>query len=118
MFIEVKEIKNEKIAFVKCENKSIKNADDMLDIMGDANYLGANKIVLNKDYLTDDFFDLKTRIAGDILQKFSNYHMKIAIWGDFSIYNSRSLKDFIYECNNGNTVFFSIDENEALSRLL
>ncbi len=47
--------------------------------------------------ICDDFFDLSTRLAGEILQKFINYHVKIAIIGDFSIYTSKSLKDFIYE---------------------
>ena len=42
--------------------------------------------------------------------------MKIAIVGDFSVYNSKSLKDFIFECNNGKDIFFLPDENQALER--
>ena len=36
-------------------------------------------------------------IAGDILQKFVNYGIKFAIFGDFTGYTSKPLKDFIYE---------------------
>jgi hypothetical protein len=43
--------------------------------------------------------------------------MKIAIVGDFSIYSSKSLKDFIYESNNGRNIFFVTDEKEAAEKL-
>lgn len=56
--------------------------------------------------MTDDFFILSTGIAGEILQKFINYHLKIAIVGDYSRYTSKPLKDFIYESNNGNSILF------------
>lgn len=56
-------------------------------------------------------------IAGDILQKFVNYGIKLAIFGDFSKYTSKPLKDFIYECNQGQDVFFVKDEAEAIKIL-
>ena len=43
--------------------------------------------------------------------------MRIAVVGDFSIYTSKSLKDFIYESNKGNHVFFVQNEDEAIERL-
>lgn len=63
-------------------------------------------IAINKSLISESFFDLKTRLAGDILQKFINYRVKIAIIGDFSMYTSKSLKDFIYECNKGKDIFY------------
>ncbi len=56
-------------------------------------------------------------ITGDILQKFVNYGIKLAIFGDFSKYTSKPLKDFIYECNQGKDVFFAKDETEAVEML-
>ncbi len=44
-------------------------------------------------------------VEGEILQKFVTYKAKLAIAGDFSVYTSKSLKDFIYESNNGNHIF-------------
>ncbi|WP_083996437.1 DUF4180 domain-containing protein [Desulfosporosinus acididurans] len=64
----------------------------------------------------EDFFDLKTKLAGEILQKFVNYHVRIAIVGDFSGYKSKSLKDFIYESNNGKDVFFDLIERNGLEK--
>ena len=74
-------------------------------------------MVLNKDGICEEFFDLKTKLAGDILQKYINYKVKLAIVGDFSGYTSKSLRDFIYECNNGNDIFFVPDEQEAIVKL-
>jgi hypothetical protein len=67
--------------------------------------------------LHPDFFDLKSGLAGEILQKFSNYRVKLALAGDFSEIRSKSLKDFIRECNRGKTIFFVNSINDALSRL-
>jgi hypothetical protein len=60
---------------------------------------------------------LKIRLAGEILQKFINYGVKIAIIGDFSGYSSKSLKDFIYECNNGNAIFYLPNQQQVIEKL-
>ncbi len=56
-----------------------------------------NKIALNKSVVLEDFFILSKGLAGEILQKFINYQTKFAIYGDYSKYTSKPLKDFIYE---------------------
>ncbi|MCI1113670.1 DUF4180 domain-containing protein, partial [Stenotrophomonas maltophilia] len=56
-------------------------------------------------------------LAGEILQKFINYRVKIAVVGDFSVYSSQSLKDFIYESNKGNDIFFLPTEQQAIEKL-
>jgi hypothetical protein len=43
--------------------------------------------------------------------------VKIAIIGDFSVYTSKSLKDFIYESNKGRDIFFLPDEKQAIEKL-
>lgn len=91
---------------------------DALDIMAAARYQGdSENLVVYKESLNEDFFNLKTRLAGEILQKFSNYHVRLAIVGDFSIYKSKALNDFIYECNKGNLVFFVGNLETALDRV-
>ncbi|TGL56932.1 DUF4180 domain-containing protein [Leptospira jelokensis] len=51
------------------------------------------------------------------IRKIINYQMKLAIIGDFSIYSSKSLKDFIYEMNSGKDAFFLNSEEEAIYKL-
>lgn len=100
--------KNAKQVVVFDDNDiQIKNVQDVLDLMATARYYSdGNAVIIYKESLHEDFFDLKTRFAGEVLQKFVNYQMKVAIVGDFSHYSSKSLNDFIYECNNGSHIFF------------
>jgi len=62
------------------------------------------------------FFDLRSGLAGEILQKFTTYRMKLVIIGDFSQYTSKSLQDFIYESNKGNHILFVSNEEEAVAK--
>jgi hypothetical protein len=93
----------------------ITSAAEMLDIMAEAGYYGSPAIIIHSGSLHKDFFDLKTGLAGDILQKFSNYRMKLAIIGDFSGYKSKNLRDFIRESNRWGIICFVDSLDEALS---
>ena len=95
----------------------IRTPQDMLDAMATAGYLGCRSMAVYAESLGEGFFDLKTGIAGELLQKFSNYHMRVAIIGDFSKYESRSLRDFIRESNKGKTVCFVDSLERALGKL-
>ncbi|HEY9562062.1 MAG TPA: DUF4180 domain-containing protein, partial [Anseongella sp.] len=72
---------------------------------------------LHENALSPAFFHLKNKLAGDILQKFSNYRMRLAIVGSFDKYPGQSLKDFIRESNQGRQVNFVGSLPEALSVL-
>ena len=106
-----------KIAEITSDEVILHNAQDALDILGNTYYQGFDKVILHQKNITPTFFDLKTKIAGDILQKFSNYKMSLAIVGDFSSYTSRSLQDFIFESNKGKQVAFVSSVVEALAIL-
>ena len=106
------------IAVVHSDTPFICDAQLALDFMMSVCYNDTcTHIAINKEAFTDDFFVLSTGVAGEILQKAVNYGMKIAITGDFSVYKSRALRDFIYECNNGNDIFFVKNREEAVSKL-
>lgn len=93
-------------------------AQDLLDLFVTAGYdCGCTGLIVYAQSLGDAFFDLKTRVAGELLQKCSNYRVRFAVVGDFSRYESKSLHDFIYECNKGNLVFFKSSVEEALDAL-
>jgi hypothetical protein len=108
---------NKIIAELTDENFIISNAQDALDLMGNLGLYDCNRIIIHERNLHKDFFHLKTRLAGDILQKFSNYQVKLAIVGDFSKYKSKSLQDFIHESNKRNMIFFLDNMDSALMRL-
>lgn len=113
MEIVVQDVNNVKIAELADSSAVITTAEEVLEFMVNAGYLGADNIIIRQDQLTPDFFDLKTGVAGEILQKFSNYRMRLAITGDFSKYKSKSLKDFIYESNKSGRVMFVNTADDA-----
>lgn len=104
-----------KVAEVISDDILIKTPQDGLDLLGDLYYQGFDQIILNKKNLSNDFFDLKNGIAGEILQKFSNYRVKLAIVGDFSTLTSKSLNDFIYESNKSGHIIFVESLSDVLS---
>lgn len=107
----------EKIAELVDDKLIISQVQDILDIMADAGASGCNRIIVREDNLDKGFFDLKTGLAGEILQKFSNYQVKLAIIGDFSKFKSRSLHAFIRESNKGNMIFFTDTLHNAILKL-
>jgi hypothetical protein len=54
-----------KIAEVLSETGKIETPEDILDIMADAGYNECTSIVIHEDNLNREFFDLKTKLAGD-----------------------------------------------------
>lgn len=117
MKIEAHHLNNSKIAEVISDTIVINTAEDGIDLMGDLYYQGFESIVLHEQNITPDFFDLKTRIAGEILQKFSTYRVRLAIVGDFSKFTSKSFNDFMYESNKARHVNFVRTTAEALEIL-
>lgn len=118
MKLEIKNVNNRVIAVVSAKEPLIYDVPSALDLIATVAYeTGANRIALPKAALTADFFVLSTGLAGEILQKFVNYQTKIAIFGDFSSYTSKPLKDFIYESNRGRSVFFVADAAAAVEKL-
>ena len=106
------------IAVMQSDSLIINDVQSALDLIGTLGFDdNCHRIAIYKEAIIDDFFKLSTGLAGEILQKFVNYRKKLAIIGDFSCYSSKPLKDFIYECNRGNSIFFVADEQQAVERL-
>lgn len=106
------------IAHVTADGVLITDAQTAVDLMMTVKYeAGTKNIILAKELLADKFFILSSGLAGEILQKFVNYGFRIAIYGDYSSYTSKPLKDFIYESNKGNDVFFTDDIKSAAAKL-
>jgi len=119
MRIEISELKGIILAEIISGKPEITDPQDALDIMANCRYQGADGIIIHEQNITPGFFDLKTGIAGEVLQKFSTYQVKLAIVGDFSKYTGKSLRDFIYESNKTGRINFvsSVDQaKEALVR--
>lgn len=106
------------IAIVNSDEVIMTDVQTAMDLIMSVKYeTGCSKIALNKEAITEDFFILSKGIAGEILQKFINYRVKFAVYGDFSKYTSKPLKDFIYESNKGKDIYFVSDTDTAVKML-
>jgi len=116
MIVEVLQTLKGDVSYCKFDqNEIIKTVSDFLDVIGNSK---SDTILINKNNLIEEFFDLKTGLAGDFLQKVSNYRKRLIIIGNFSNVTSKALTDFIYESNNTGKVIFeeSIDKSIDLLR--
>lgn len=84
----------------------LSSVDEALDLIGNLGYQGFDKMILHEKNIHPAFFDLKTKRAGDILQKFTQYQMALSIVSDFSKFSSKSLNDFIVESNKSPHINF------------
>lgn len=92
---------------------------DIGDFLGAAWAEAADLVVIPVARLSDDFFRLSTRLAGEVAQKFVNYRMQLAIIGDISRWSaeSKALRDFVREANQGQALWF-LDDMNALEQAM
>ncbi|MFE3993098.1 DUF4180 domain-containing protein [Streptomyces goshikiensis] len=101
------------------EGEPIRGEREVLDLIGNAGYQGAEWVVVPAERFDDAFFRLRTRVAGDIVQKFVQYRLGMAVVGDISRHTeaSSALRDFVRECNRGRQTWFLADVEELRERL-
>lgn len=101
------------------QGPAVRTERDAVDLIGAGMEHGAAWVAVPAARLGDDFFRLETRIAGETIQKFVNYQMRLAVVGDLSAHLARSkaLRDFVYESNRGLHVWFVADLAELEARL-
>ena len=85
----------------------VKDAGGFLSLMMEA-HANADRVALHAENIDPAFFNLRSGMAGDILQKLVNYRMKLAIVGDISehLEKSEALKALVRESNRGRDVRF------------
>jgi hypothetical protein len=101
------------------EGDSIGSERDALDLIGDAGYQGAQWVVIPAERLDESFFQLRSRLAGEIIQKFANYRLGLVVLGDISQHTTASaaLRDWVRESNRGRQTWFLADVDELRERL-
>lgn len=96
-----------------------RSASDATEIITAAWAHEARLVVMQADWLGDDFFRLSTRVAGEVVQKLLDYGLRVVIVGDISarVAASDALRDWVRECNRGRQVWFVADLEELANRL-
>jgi hypothetical protein len=96
------------IAEVTGDGILLRNGGDARDLLMQSHR--AEWIAVHEKNIAPEFFDLKSGIAGDVLQKFVNYQTKFAVIGDISRYTakSESFAALVRESNRGRDVRFAM----------
>ncbi|RCG33390.1 DUF4180 domain-containing protein [Sphaerisporangium album] len=92
---------------------------DATDVIGDAFGRQARWVAVPVGRLDDAFFRLSTRVAGEVMQKFVQYGLAMAVVGDISRHTAASsaLRALVVESNRGRHVWFVSDVDELRERL-
>ncbi|MEU0409571.1 DUF4180 domain-containing protein [Streptomyces griseorubiginosus] len=82
-----------------------------LDLIGDAMGRDAQVVAVPVARVADDFFRLRSGVAGAVMQKFVTYRVRLAVVGDVTRHTegSTALRDFVHETNQGGHIWFLPD---------
>jgi hypothetical protein len=117
MQIEMQRHNGVPIGELVASDEPLRGTQDVLDLIGTFYPEHLAALILHEENLAPEFFQLRSGLAGEILQKLVTYQVKVAIVGNFQKYAGKALADFIYECNKGSQIFFVPTREEALERL-
>ena len=101
------------VVFAECEpaEKLISSEQDAVDLIGLCGYHQTNNLLLYAKNIDANFFDLKSTLAGGVLQKCINYYMGVAMVLLSDIEHNKRFSEMTLEANKGN--HFRIFENRA-----
>lgn len=113
------DIANTRVLLLADKGPILSATQDANDFLGQAWGSQADLMAIPTSRLSDDFFRLRTRLAGEVIQKFVNYRLRLALIGDISTWvgQSDALRDFVHESNQGAAVWF-VPDLPALERRL
>ncbi|MFH7340248.1 DUF4180 domain-containing protein [Streptomyces sp. KHY 26] len=90
-----------------------------LDLIGDAYGQDAQLVEVPVARIAEDFFRLRSGVAGAVVQKFANYRVRLAVVGDMAAHidASDALRDFVREADQGDQLWFLTDSDALAERL-
>lgn len=102
--------------YIECNSAEtlLRSEQDVLDLIVACSENNTHLLMLHSEVLSDDFFKLRTGMAGQVLQKFINYQVKVAVVLTREQKIKGKFKELIAESNRGNDfrVFINIPEAE------
>lgn len=108
-----------RVVELAAEGTPLNHDRDAVDTIAEAAPYRPEIMVIPAARLGDDFFRLHTGVAGQVIQKFLTYRLRLVILGDLPAHlqESTALRDFVYECNRGSHVWFLTRLDELSQRL-
>ena len=108
MTAQLIEHNNHRLLILNSEGPILTRTQDLLDLIQGAFAQKATVLVVPVPRLDQAFFQLRSGLAGEFVQKVVNYQLKLVVVGDISAHVAASgaLRDFVREANRGQTIFF------------
>jgi PadR family transcriptional regulator, regulatory protein AphA len=106
--------------YIEClmDGEFLDHENKALDLVAACGEGGTQTLMIHAGSLTEDFFQLRTGLAGSILQKFSNYHIRVAIILKPEQVNQGRFREMVLEANRGNQFRFFYEREPAEMWLL
>ncbi len=102
---------SERIVVASDADITIRSLGDVPDVISEC--FGAEGLIITERDLAPEFFDLRTGLAGEVFQKFTNYGLRLAvILPDPKLYGER-FSELTYEHRTHNLIRFVRSEEEA-----
>ncbi|MNS58898.1 hypothetical protein D3C72_918350 [compost metagenome] len=119
MTAQLDERAGHRLWLVAAEGPALGTYQDALDLIGDALGHDAEVVVVPVARLHPEFWQLRTGMAGEFIQKLINYRLRFAVLGDLSAETAQSdaLRDFVRESNRGRHVSFVADLDALVTQL-
>jgi hypothetical protein len=114
---EVRQLDGAPVLVCSAEGSPLRDDRDAVDLVALAHR--AEWVAVPVDRLTPEFFQLRTGVAGAIVQKFVQYRTGLAVVGDVAAHLAASdtFQDWVRETNRGRHIWFVADLAELEQRL-
>jgi hypothetical protein len=120
MLDELRHLHGVPVLVCAAEGSPLHDDQDAVDLIAQAQFgHGAEWVAVPVDRLTSEFFQLRTGVAGAIVQKFVDYRTGLAVVGDVAAHLAASdaFQDWVRETNRGRHIWFVTGLAELEQRL-
>ncbi len=118
MDYQIREIGSKKYIEVVYTTEPLSTDNDALDLIALCWEHESSSLMIHYETLSEDFFKLKTKVAGNIIQKFVNYGIKAAAIVPKETIQKGRFKEMALETNKGNHFRLYESKEEAEKWLL
>ncbi len=118
MNYKIIESDNRKYIEVLSAGLPLNSEQDALDLISLSWENDIHQQMIHGEVLSEDFFNLKTGVAGKMLQKFINYGIKVAAIIPAEVANTGRFREMVLETNKGNAFRVFVTREDAEKWLL
>ena len=106
--------------FIEClpGSQLLSSAQDALDLVGGCGEYEVSRLLIPEGCLSEEFYNLKTGLAGEVLLKFSNYRIKAAAVIPGEHLGQGKFYEFALETNRGRDFRIFPDRQKAVDWLI